>query len=462
MDFPSFKKFAPKGIAKKVGVKVLVSTTTSTPPAAAPIQEEEAQVATVIKTEVTAVPAVLERDSVIVELDKGSALSVVRLMENLVQQAYAARSSDIHIDPAQNSVQVRFRVDGVLRDMYNFPKSLHEEVISRLKILAGLRTDEHQTAQDGRFRYAPEGLPFVDVRVSIVPTYYGENAVLRLLSDMAEEFSLGSLGFSAENQEKIMAAVKKPYGMILATGPTGSGKTTTLYTLIKMLNNREASIITIEDPIEYSVVGINQIQVNTRTGLTFSTGLRSVLRQDPNIIMVGEIRDAETAGLAVNTALTGHLVLSTLHTNDASTTLPRLLDMKVEPYLIASTVNAAIGQRLVRKICQYCKTERKITPGEVKSLSSIVPEDMLKTCKVVYHGAGCERCRNSGYSGRVGIHEVLVMDNAVREAILQKAPASEIRRIAIAQGMTPMIFDGFAKAQKGITTIEEILRMFYE
>src|SRR3989344_606634 len=320
------------------------------------------------------------------ELGRGAGTSIIKLVDALVECAYSARASDVHLDPREDGVTVRLRIDGVLQDIALVPTEIHHEVISRLKILCGLRTDEHQAAQDGRFKVTlrpsaamterergnteasrlnvgsteasrpnVEDGANVDVRTSIVPTYYGENAVLRLLSDQAEEFTLDTLGFTPENRERIERAIRKPHGMILATGPTGSGKTTTLYTLVKMLNTPDVSIITIEDPIEYSVSGINQIQVNARTGLTFANGLRSMLRQDPNIIMVGEIRDMDTAGLAVNTALTGHLVLSTLHTNDAPTTLPRLLDMKVEPYLIASTVNIALGQRLVRKVCEKCK-----------------------------------------------------------------------------------------------------------
>ena len=319
---------------------------------------------------------------------------------------------------------------------------MHAEIISRLKILSGLRTDEHQAAQDGRFRtILPDGAA-VDVRVSIVPVYYGENAVLRLLADQADDFTLETLDFTKENQEKIRRALAKPYGMILATGPTGSGKTTTLYTLVKMLHGPGISIITIEDPVEYAIHGINQIPVNARTGLSFATGLRSILRQDPNIIMVGEIRDVETAGLAVNTALTGHLLLSTLHTNDAPTTLPRLLDMKVEPYLIASTVNLVISQRLVRRICEGCKRVHEITEAEAASL--------------------CEACALTGYQGRVGIHEVVEITAPLREAILRKASAREFRTLAIEQGMVPILVDGFAKAAYGVTSLKEILRMRYD
>lgn len=396
------------------------------------------------------------------ELSRGANLSIINLVNVLIEHAQHMRASDIHIDPRDSDLQVRFRIDGVLQDMHTFPKEIQSEVITRIKVLAGLRTDEHQAAQDGRFRIAVEDVGSIDIRVSIAPAYYGENAVLRLLSDKAEEFSLQSLGFSKENEKKVMHAISKPYGMILATGPTGSGKTTTLYTIIKTLNTRDVSIITIEDPIEYAIGGINQIQVNSRTSLTFANGLRSVLRQDPNIIMVGEIRDPETAGLAVNTALTGHLLLSTLHTNDAPTTLPRLLDMKIEPYLIASTVNIAIGQRLVRQICQNCKVKKQITDAEFKSLADVLPRKMLRKGQVFYEGRGCENCNQTGYRGRIGIQEILLMDGPIREAALRKASASEIREIAVQHGMIPMIEDGFQKALLGITTIVEVLRMLHE
>ena len=388
--------------------------------------------------------------------------SIIRLVELLIDHAQTSGASDIHLDPRADGMMVRLRIDGVLRDTHHFPTAIQNEIIARIKILCGLRTDEHQAAQDGRFRAELQDGSSVDVRVSIVPTYYGENGVMRLLSGEAQTFSLDSLGFTKENQEKIMRAVKKPYGMVLATGPTGSGKTTTLYTLVKMLNVPDRSIITVEDPIEYSISGINQIQINPRTNLTFANGLRSMLRQDPNVIMVGEIRDMETAGLAVNTALTGHLVLSTLHTNDAPTTLPRLLDMKVEPYLIASTVNVAIGQRLIRRICPDCKVEKKITSVEATSLSESIPKEFLDTHKTFFEGRGCALCSGTGYRGRVGLHEVMEIDNPVREAILRKASANDIRDVAVAQGMVPMLIDGFHKAAKGLTTIEEVLRMRHE
>lgn len=392
----------------------------------------------------------------------GKELSIVRLVDTLIEDAYKRKASDIHIDPELDDLRIRLRVDGILRDAFAFPKDLAPEIISRLKVMSGLRTDEHQTAQDGRFRVQVKDGAYVDIRLSIVPTYYGENAVMRLLSQQSVEFTLDTLGFSKKNQTKVQKAIVKPYGMILATGPTGSGKTTTLYTIVKMLNTAAVSIVTIEDPIEYSIEGVEQIQVNPRTGLTFATGLRSILRQDPNIIMVGEIRDEDTAGIAVNAALTGHLLLSTLHTNDAATTLPRLIDMKIEPFLIASTVNIAIGQRLVRTICPDCRTVKRLTDEEFKSLSEVLPASILDNQKKFYIGKGCVACDHSGYKGRVGIHEVLEMTNEVREAVMKKSDADEIRKIAIKGGMETMFEEGFQKAVQGATTIEEILRVIHE
>ncbi len=402
------------------------------------------------------------RPSLDEELARGADLSIVNLLECLIEAAHSQNASDIHIDPGHDTLRVRLRVDGVLQDFKTFPKSIHQEVISRIKVLTCLRTDEHHAAQDGRLRHLFADGSFVDLRVSIVPTYHGENAVLRLLSDHSEDYSLSMLGFSDEDRVKLEAAIKKTSGMILSTGPTGSGKTTTLYTLIKMLNSPEVSIITIEDPIEYAVQDIEQIQVNARTELTFATGLRSVLRQDPDIIMVGEIRDAETANIAVNTALTGHLLLSTLHTNDAATTLPRLADMGIDPYLIASTMNVAIGQRLVRKICEGCKTSATLSTAAEESLALLRLRTPFKSGEQVWRGKGCDACNGSGYKGRLSINEVLVATPTIREAILRKASADELRTIATGEGMTTMLEDGITKARMGRTTVEEVLRVIHE
>ena len=391
-------------------------------------------------------------------------ISIIDLVDALVEQAQALRASDIHIDPTGESLKVRLRIDGVLRDRFLLPLEIHSEVISRIKVLAWLRTDEHQAAQDGRFRMVLADDTPVDVRVSITPTYYGENAVLRLLADKAEDFSLVRLGFSQEDEKKIVHAIRRPHGMILATGPTGSGKTTTLYTLVKMLKTGDISIVTIEDPIEYAISDITQIQINPGAGLTFAAGLRSILRQDPNVIMVGEIRDAETAGIAVNTALTGHLLLSTLHTSDSATTLPRLLDMGVDPYLVASTVNIAIAQRLVRRICRACKEEWPLTDLERLSLAESLPQIMHEDIKTApfWRGAGCSECDGTGFRGRVGLNEVLVVDNAIRDAILKKESAATIKAIAVQSGMTTMLEDGFRKALAGETAIAEVLRTINE
>ena len=398
----------------------------------------------------------------VAEILSHPAVSIISLVDAVIEQAYARGASDIHIDPSRSELRMRLRIDGVLQEAQLLPKNIHSEIISRIKVLSGMRTDEHQMTQDGRFRHQFPNGETLDIRVSIAPTYHGENVVLRLLSDKAANYTLEILGFSAVDRTKMLAAIRRPNGMILSTGPTGSGKTTTLYTLIKMLNSPEVSIVTIEDPIEYAVDRVEQIQVNPRTGLTFANGLRSVLRQDPNIIMVGEIRDSETASIAVNTALTGHLLLSTLHTNDAATTLPRLLDMGIDAYLVASTINIAIGQRLVRKICHECKEEWVVNTAAEETLAAIPLKTPVKEGDVFYHGRGCRACGDFGYTGRLCISEVLVADATIREAIMRKASAAELRKLAINGGMTTMLEDGFAKAREGHTSIEEVLRVVYE
>ncbi|MES3005827.1 MAG: GspE/PulE family protein [Patescibacteria group bacterium] len=396
------------------------------------------------------------------ELKKGDGCSIINIVDQLVIHAYNTGASDIHIVPTEQDVHIRLRIDGVLERELVVPRTIRDSIVSRIKVLASLRTDEHQAAQDGRFRMILPQNATVDVRVSIAPTYHGENVVMRLLVDKAMEFSLEMLGFSEDDKAKVEAALQNTTGMILATGPTGSGKTTTLYTLVKMLNKEEISILTIEDPIEYAVNGIEQIQVNPHSGLTFANGLRSILRQDPDIIMVGEIRDAETANIAINTALTGHLLLSTIHTNDAATTLPRLLDMKIEPYLVASTVTIAIGQRLVRRICHSCKKEVGLSKTEQEHVMKILPQTIADQSMTTYRGEGCDKCNGTGYRGRVCINEVMVMNDSIRDAILRKASASEIKRIAIRTGMTSMLQDGMYKVRDGITTLEEVLRVIRE
>ena len=390
-------------------------------------------------------------------------ISIISLVDSMMEYAFLARASDIHLEPVEDKLIARLRIDGILHDVFKFPKGIHPGVITRIKVLGGMRTDEHQSAQDGRFRIAIANPPSqFDVRVSIIPTYYGENSVLRLLAEQTQIAKIDDLALTEADKEKIRRATQRPHGMILATGPTGSGKTTTLYTILKEVNTREVSVITIEDPIEYSLEGIDQIQVNQRTGLTFAAGLRSILRQDPNVIMVGEIRDQETASIAVNAALTGHKLLTTIHTNDSATTLPRLLDMGVEPFLIASTVNIAIGQRLVRMICPQCKTKKRLTDAEFDSLKDHLSEETVGNHRDFYYGKGCAECGDTGYFSRMGLYEILEINDFIREAIMRRADAGEIKKIAIKNGMITLLEDGFKKAVAGLTTIEEILRVVNE
>ncbi len=396
-----------------------------------------------------------------IEVFTSGEVSITRLVDFIIEQAYLMHASDIHIDPKENELEIRFRIDGVLSTIFVLPKTLLNQVITTIKVHSSLRTDEHQAAQDGRFRVIVDKIP-VDLRVSICPTYHGENAILRLLVSQAKALTLDQLGLSGRDKALVEQYIKRPHGMILSTGPTGSGKTTTLYTLVQMLNKPDISIATIEDPIEYSIGGITQIQVNAATGVTFAKGLRSLLRQDPNIIMVGEIRDDETASIAVNAALTGHLLLSTLHTNDAATTLPRLLDMGIEPYLVASTVNIAIGQRLVRKLCPDCTVEYKMTEAEKERLQKVISERAWKDTKKFYVGKGCRACVNTGYRSRIGIYEVLEVRGEIRDLIVSKASSDAIASAAIRLGMTTMLEDGFAKAGQAVTSVAEVLRVIQE
>ena len=399
--------------------------------------------------------------------------SIINIVDTIMTYAHESNSSDIHIEPGDERTLVRFRIDGVLHDVVSIPNNVHRQVVTRIKVLAKLRTDEHQAALDGKFQ-TKANEEELDVRVSIIPTTKGESIVMRLLSERARQYSLDDLGLTGTARTLVEKAYKKPHGMILATGPTGSGKTTTLYAIVKQLNKREVNIMTIEDPVEYEIQGINQIQVNTKTNLTFAAGLRSIVRQDPDIILVGEIRDEETADIAVNSSMTGHLVLSTLHTNDAATTLPRLLEMEVEPFLVASTVNVIIAQRLVRKVCQNCRVSTEIalhakegsgkdasttTAASVALLAQHFPDkETLRT----YQGKGCPVCHQTGYVGRIGVFEVLEVNDAIREAIVARKDADTIRTLAIEAGMTTMLQDGITKVEQGLTTIDEVIRVTTE
>jgi len=386
---------------------------------------------------------------------------VSRIVDEIITNAYENKASDIHMEPQEKNSILRFRIDGILHDVLTLPKYLHEEMIARIKVLSRLRTDEHLSPQDGKMRLRMEE-ENIDIRVSIIPMVDGEKAVLRLLTSHFQKFSLIDLGMNQKDLVKVTKAFTKSYGMILSTGPTGSGKSTSIYAILKVLNTREKNITTIEDPVEYKISGINQIQVNPKTNLTFATGLRSILRQDPNIIFVGEIRDIETAGIAVNAALTGHLVLSTLHTNDAVTALPRLSDMKVEPFLVASTINVIIAQRLVRKICDICKTSFMLPKNDV--IKNIPVELVQKYFGDredlrIYKGQGCKICKMTGYTGRVGIFEVLQISETIKELITKKESSNVLAKRAMEEGMTTMFEDGIEKVAKGVTTVEEVLRV---
>ncbi len=389
---------------------------------------------------------------------------ISNIVDLLLHTAVDETASDIHIEPGESDSLVRFRIDGILHDVLHFSKTMHSQVVSRIKVLANLRTDEHSAPQDGKMRIRHDEQS-VDIRISIIPMVEGEKVVMRLLVSHFKLFSFADLGMEQSVVDKINAALHRSYGMILSTGPTGSGKTTSIYAMLKILNVRDKNITTIEDPVEYRIKGVNQIQVNTKTNLTFASGLRSILRQDPNIIFVGEIRDPETAGIAINAALTGHLVVSTLHTNDAATSLPRLTDMHVEPFLVASSVSLIVAQRLVRKICDYCRISLTITEAELqKSLPASViskhyiPSGVNKEIRV-YKGQGCKNCRFTGYSGRVGIFEVLEVTKEIKKLITERKDSDVIAQMAVEQGMLTMLDDGLIKVSKGVTTIEEILRV---
>jgi len=386
-------------------------------------------------------------------------LPVIKILNTLLEYAEAEKASDIHIETLENDVLVRFRVDGVLRDIINLPKVIQAAIIARIKILSSLKLDEHRVPQDGRFKFAIDG-DSIALRVSIIPGFYGENVVLRLLTETARPLSLEELGFTQANLITVQAAIKQPHGMVLVTGPTGSGKTTTLYSLLNILNTSKVKICTIEDPVEYGIHRVNQIQVNTQTGLTFAKGLRALLRHDPNIIMVGEIRDKETAEIGIHSALTGHLVLSTLHTNDAPSAIPRFLDMGAEAYLLASTINMVIAQRLVRKICQTCIVEYQ-PPLEVTSqLAQQLGKHELN--QKYYRGKGCDECGQTGYKTRIGVYEVFEVTSKIRELIISHASSDAIRDQAVSEGMVSIFQDGMDKVASGITTIEEVLRVVRE
>jgi general secretion pathway protein E len=381
---------------------------------------------------------------------------IIRLVNSLLFQAVKDRASDIHIEPFERTLAVRFRIDGILYDVIAPPKRFQPIIISRVKIMAGLNIAEKRLPQDGRLRAKVAGKD-IDVRVSVVPTAFGERVVLRLLDRSSTLLGLEELGLTGRNLSLVDRLVRQSHGIVLVTGPTGSGKTTTLYAALSTINSSERNIITIEDPIEYQLEGVGQIQVNPKIDLTFASGLRSILRQDPDVIMVGEIRDGETAEIAIQAALTGHLVFSTLHTNDSASAVTRLVEMGTEPFLVSSSVIAVMAQRLVRRVCASCR--RVLAPTE-EALAEIGLTPAAVAGRTVYTGgAGCGACKQTGYRGRTGIHELLVMDDEIRGLIMKNTDAVAIRRAATAAGMLTLREDGAAKVVAGETTIEEILRV---
>lgn len=395
--------------------------------------------------------------------DAAGEVPIVAIVDNIVAYALSLHASDIHMEIFEDMVLVRYRIDGVLHEMMKIPKAVHSAIVARIKILSALKIDEHYKPQDGRFRYKI-GADEIDIRVAIMPTFSGEKIVMRLLTSATRPLSLQEVGMLEETEKIVLENIKKSFGMILVCGPTGSGKTTTLYSILNLLNRPEVNIATIEDPIEYNIKYVNQTQINPAAGITFASGLRAFLRQDPNIIFVGEIRDDETADIATQAALTGHLVLSSLHTNDAPTAVPRFLDMNVPPFLVSATLNAVIAQRLVRKICMDCIHTVELDPDLVMAvkvqLKNLGIDRDYNPPSMVYSGKGCPSCNYTGYSGRIAIFEVLNVTEEIRNVIISPTfSVDKMKAVARGQGMITMFEDGIRKVEKGMTTIEELLRV---
>ena len=381
---------------------------------------------------------------------------VIRLVNLLVESAIAAEASVIHIEPFEDTLRVRYRIDGILFDQESPPRRLRDAVTSRIKLMAEMNIAERRLPQDGRIRVSLHGRR-VDIRVSTIPTVHGESIVMRLLDRASVFLPLEKLGFGSDTLKHFEALIQRPHGILLVTGPTGSGKTTTLYAALEKINSPDRKILTIEDPVEYQLKGVNQIPVKPKIGLSFATGLRHIVRQDPDVILVGEIRDLETVDIAIQAALTGHMVFSTLHTNDAPGAIPRLQDMGAEPYLIASVLEGVLAQRLVRRICQACRTPETPSAADIEALGVEAPPGVT-----LYRGLGCDECRNTGYRGRTAIYELFTITEDVRSLILRRASSREIRRLAVEAGMTTLRMDGWSRACEGVTTVEEVLRVTQE
>ena len=392
---------------------------------------------------------------------------VAKIVSTILEYAVKARASDIHIEPQEDAVRIRYRIDGILQEKYVLPRNVQDAVVSRIKILSNLKIDEKRVPQDGRFFFSADGND-VDLRISTLPTTYGEKVVMRLLKKSQKVPTLPDLGLRGLALKNLMNAIERPHGIIIVCGPTGSGKTTTLYSVLDIVATSKVNVVTIEDPVEYQMKGVNQVQVNTQAGLTFASALRSFLRQDPNIMMVGEIRDSETADLAINASLTGHLVFSTLHTNDASGVPPRMLDMGVEPFLLVSSLNCVVGQRVVRRVCKDCVTETEIptdVEAEIKEtlgpIYNMIEEKWKKDGKkmMIPKIVGCEKCNNTGYLGRIALYEVMPISEKIAKLVVERASAADIQKQAMAEGMLRMKQDGYVKVLEKITTVEEVLRV---
>ncbi len=399
------------------------------------------------------------------EEDSISALSavvedapIVKFVNLLIAQAVGDRASDIHVEPAENDLRIRFRIDGVLHEVMRSPRSIQAGVISRLKVMADINIAERRVPQDGRISMKVAGRG-IDLRVATLPTVYGEKVVMRILDKSQALLRLEELGFLPDQLERFAHAYRKPYGTILVTGPTGSGKSTTLYATLNILNEPSRNIITVEDPVEYRLPGINQVQIHPKAGLTFSSALRSILRSDPDVVLVGEIRDRETAVIGVEAALTGHLVLSTLHTNDSASTPMRLVEMGVEPFLVTSALDAVVAQRLARKLCDKCREPYQPTEAELAEAGWPVAELSGSDWPTLHRPVGCQACGRTGYRGRFGVHEVLLMSEEIERAIIERRSSEDIAKIAVMQGMTTLRLDGLRKAAEGLTSLEEIFRV---
>lgn len=402
--------------------------------------------------EIAAQKAVDDEEEVDIGDEEVNRSPVVRLVNSIITQAVRSRASDIHIEPSEKKVAVRIRVDGRLKEIMNPPKSSHQEIVARIKILGGMDISEKRIPQDGRIEMETMGKQ-IDLRISILPTVYGEKIVIRILDRSSIMLSKEQIGFTKHNLKIFNNIIKVSEGIILLTGPTGSGKTTTLYVALSELNKPDVNIITAEDPVEYRLEGVNQVQINEKAGMTFAAALRSILRQDPDIVMVGEIRDSETADMAMRAAITGHVVLSTLHTNDTVSTLSRLVDMGVEPFMVSSALVGVVAQRLVRRICNQCKEKVEISEAEQKMLGV--------TIGTMYRGRGCNNCNGTGYAGRIAIHEVLALDRELRSMIIDSAPADKIKEAAIKKGMLTLNESCKELILQGVTTQEEMLRVAY-